>query len=79
MTFVNNFKIKKRVKIKMAKISSSYVIPKSPNNDDLPLFSKQPIAGTAKVCDKKTGECWEVKDGKSGETPPVKKTKEKSK
>lgn len=63
----------------MVKISSSHVINRHPDSNDLPLFSKKPIAGTAKVCDKKTGECWEVKDGKPGETPPVKKTKEKSK
>ncbi len=31
------------------------------------------INGIAKVCDGKTGECWEVKDSKG--TPPVKKTK----
>lgn len=32
------------------------------------------IRGNAKVCDGRTGECWEVKEGKKGETPPVKKS-----
>lgn len=37
------------------------------------------ISGTAKVCDKKTGKCMTIEDGKPGETPPIKKTKEKTK
>lgn len=39
---------------------------------------KTPITGSAKVCDGRTGECWEVKDGKKGETPPVKKEAKKT-
>lgn len=39
--------------------------------------NKNPITGRAKVCDGKTGECWEVRDGKKGETPAVKKETKK--
>lgn len=41
-----------------------------PTPKDIPV-----ISGKAKVCDKSTGECWEVEDGKKGDTPPIKKTK----
>lgn len=34
------------------------------------------IKGAAKICDVKTKECWQVKDGKG--TPPIKKTPPKT-
>ena len=50
---------------------SPNIFPRS--YDDIPAFKKDKITGKAKVCDGRTGECWEVKDSGPKTTPPVKK------
>lgn len=35
------------------------------------------ISGSARICDRKTGKCYSVNDGKAGETPPIKKEEKK--